>query len=178
MLRTKLKKYETLSYGSCALNFSSMISIYLWSFMLMPCIILKLCSGQNSSIKHFEKMAITLNVWNGELWFLCTALFLNDIYLPMTFCFDVLHNFKVMLRTKFKHENEQRVITPKVSNFQFWVLCTVLLLNEIYLPMKCHVDALHSFKVMLRTTRNGPTDGQTDGRVSLYATLRRHKNRN
>jgi len=46
-------------------------------------------------------------------------------------------------------------------------LCTALQLNEIYLPMKFHVDGLHSFKVMLRT----------DGRTSrlLYATLWGHK---
>ena len=36
-------------------------------------------------------------------------------------------------------------------------LCTALLLNEIYLPMKFHVDALHSFKVM-RRTKKGRTD--------------------
>jgi len=41
-------------------------------------------------------------------------------------------------------------------------LCTALLLNEIYLPMKFHV-ALHSFKVMLRTKK-----GRTDGRVDYY----------
>ena len=171
MLRTKLKKYETLSYGSCALNFSSMISIYLWSFMLMPCIILKLCSGQNSSIKHFEKMAITLNVWNGELWFLCTALFLNDIYLPMTFCFDVLHNFKVMLRTKFKHENKQRAITPKVWNFELWFLFTALLLWSFML-MPCIV-----LKLCSGQKRDGRTDERTDRRTSqsLYATFRGHK---
>jgi len=56
-----------------------------------------------------------------------------------------------MLRTKFKNENEQRAITPKVWSFKLRFLCTALVLNEIYLPMKFHVDALHRFKVMLRT---------------------------
>ena len=45
------QKYETLSYGSCSLHFSLMRYIYLLSFMLMPCIIFKLCSGQKSSMK-------------------------------------------------------------------------------------------------------------------------------
>ena len=33
--------------------------------------------------------------------------------------------------------------------------------------MKFHVDALYSFKVMLRT-KKGQTDGLTDGRVNYY----------
>jgi len=56
-----------------------------------------------------------------------------------------------MLRPKFKNENEQRAITPKVKCLELWFLCIVLPLNKIYLPMKFHVDALHNFKVMLRT---------------------------
>ena len=51
---------------------------------------------------------------NFELLLLCTALLLNEIYLPMKFQVDALHNFEVMLRTKLKYENKQRAITPKV----------------------------------------------------------------
>jgi len=36
-------------------------------------------------------------------------------------------------------------ITPKILCLELWSLCTALLLNEIFLPMKFHVDALHSF---------------------------------
>ena len=42
---------------------------------------------------------------------------------------------------------------------KLWFLCTALLLNEIYLPFKFHVDALHSFKMMLKTKK---------GRVDYY----------
>ena len=56
-------------------------------------------------------------------------------------------------------------------------MCTALLLNEIYLPMKFHVDALHSFKVMLRAKKgrtegltHGRTDRQMDGRVHYCMT--------
>jgi len=35
----QLQKYQALSYGSCALHFSSIRSVYLWSVMLMPCIV-------------------------------------------------------------------------------------------------------------------------------------------
>jgi len=91
-----------------------------------------------------EQRAIPPKVWCLKLWFLCTALLLNEIYLPMKFHVDALHSFKVMLRTKFNNENEQRAITPKVWSFEFWFLCTALLLNEIYLPMKFQVSSLNT----------------------------------
>ena len=61
---------------------------------------------------------------------------------------------------------------------ELWFVCIALLLNEIDLLMKFHVDALHSFKIILRIKKER-TDGQMDGRTSqsLYATLRGHKNR-
>ena len=98
-----------------------------------------------------EQRAITPKVWCLELWFLCTALLFNKIFLPMKFHFNVLPCLKVMLRTKFKNENKQRAITPKVWWLELWFLSTALFLNEIYLAMKFHVNALPSFKVMLRT---------------------------
>jgi len=42
------------------------------------------------------------------------ALLLNEIYLPVKFHVDALHSLKIMIRTKFKNENEQRAMTPKV----------------------------------------------------------------
>jgi len=72
-----------------------------------------------------------------------------------------------MLRTRFKNENEQKAITPKVLCLVLWFLCTALLLNEIYLAMEFPVDALHSFRVMLRTKKRW-TDGRTDGQVDYY----------
>jgi len=110
--------------------------------------------------------AITPKVWCLELWFLCTALLLNEIYLSMKFTVRSSNTSWVMLQTKFKNENKQRAITPKVSNFELWFLFTALLLNEIYLPMKFHVDALQSFKVMLRT-KKGRTDRLTDESIII-----------
>jgi len=98
-----------------------------------------------------EQRAITPKVWCWELWFLYTALLLNEIYLPMNFRVSSLNTFWVMLRAKFKNEYEQRAITPKVLCRELWFLCTVLLLNEIYLHMKFHISSLNTFWVMLRT---------------------------
>jgi len=83
-----------------------------------------------------------------------------------------------MLRTKLKNKN-WRAITLKVLSVELWFLCIALFLNEIYLPMKFHVNALHSFKVMLRTKKGRTdwltdkrtdwlTDSRTDGRVNYY----------
>ena len=133
-------------------------------------------SGQNSRMEN-QQSAKTPKVWCFELWFLCIALLLNEIYLPMTFQVSSLKTFWVMLRTTFKNENEneQRAITPKVWCLELCFLLTALLLSEIYLPMKFYVDALHSFKVIIRT-KKGRTDwltqwltyGQTDGRANYY----------
>jgi len=68
----------------------------------------------------------------------------------MKFHVDALHNFKVMLQTKFKNENQQKAIVQNYAT-ELWFLCNALFFNEIYLPMKFHVDALHNFKDMLRT---------------------------
>jgi len=116
-----------------------------------------------TKIKNENKQrAITPNIWSFELWFLCIALFRNRIYLPMNFQVSSLNTFWVMPRTKIKNENDQRAITPKVWSFELWFLCTALLRNEVYLPMKFYVDALHSFKVMLRTKKDKRTDRRTD----------------
>ena len=114
--------------------------------------------------------------------------FSSMINLHMKFQVSSLNTYWVILRTKFKNENEvliinilhwvmvlvhctspqwhhmpmKRAITPKVWCLELLFLCTALLLDEIYLPMKFHVDALHTFKVML-WTKKGRTGGQTDG---------------
>ena len=98
-----------------------------------------------------EQGAITPKVWSFELCFLYTAVSPNYIYLPMKCHVNALYNFKVLLRTKFKNENEQRALTSKVWCIELWFLCTALLLNEMYLPMKCQVSSLNTLRVMLRT---------------------------
>jgi len=124
-------------------------------------------SGQNLSMEN-QQWAKTSKVRCLELHvcFLCTALLLNESDMPTKFQVGSLNTFLVILRTKFKNENEQRAITSKIWSFELWFLCNALLLNEIYLPMKFHVCALHSFNVILQAKKG--TGGQTDGRVDYY----------
>jgi len=111
-----------------------------------------------------QQKAIIPKVWCLEL--LRTALLLNEIYLSMKFKVSSLNTFWVILRTKFKNKNEQREITPKVFSFKLWLLCTALLRNKIYKPIKFHVDALHTLH-MLRTKKDGRTDWQTVWRTDV-----------
>ena len=85
-----------------------------------------------------KQRAITQNLSMRELWFLCTALPLDEIYPPTKFHVPSLYSFGDMLWTKFKHENKQRAKTQKLSKPELWFLCTALRLDEIYPPMKFH----------------------------------------
>ena len=93
MLQTKLK-YENKqraitqklseSYGSCALHSPLMISIHPQNFITIASIVLEICSGQNSSMK-INKGQQNQKLSKRELWFLCTALPIDDIYPPKKF---------------------------------------------------------------------------------------------
>ena len=73
-----------------------------------------------------------------ELWFLCTALPLNEIHPPTKFHNHSKYNFGDMHRTKFKYENQQRAITQKLSSQALRFMCTALPLDQIYPPTKFH----------------------------------------
>ena len=96
----------------------------------------------------------------AELRFLCTALLLNAIYLPVqSFLLIPLKVLELCPRQSSNNKNKQRAITPKLGNAELF-LCTALLHNEIYLPTKFLVETSCSFKVMSQT-RCGRMDGHT-----------------
>jgi len=70
-----------------------------------------------------QQRAITPKVWCLELWFLCTAHLLNELYLPMTFQISSLNTFRVMLQTKFKNKNEQK--GKNFESMKLWVMVLV-----------------------------------------------------
>jgi hypothetical protein len=47
--------------------------------------------------------------------------------------------------------NKQRAITQKVRNAEYRFLCTALLINEIYHPMKFQVHDFYTLGEMART---------------------------
>ena len=49
-----------------------------------------------------------------SLWFLCTALLLNEIDPHMKFQVDSSYSLRVTIRTKIKYENQPRAIIQKI----------------------------------------------------------------
>ena len=86
---------------------------------------------------------------------MCTALLLIDIYPHVKFQNHIFFGNGVMLRTKFKYENEQRGITKKLSKAELLFVCTALFLIiiDIYTHVKFQSHSLLSFEVMLRTKK-------------------------
>jgi hypothetical protein len=80
------------SYCSCALHIYSIRSMYLQSFMLISLKILELCSGQSLKYKN-EQREITPKLSKTEVRLLCTALLLNEIYVPYKFHVDISYNY-------------------------------------------------------------------------------------
>ena len=62
-----------------------------------------------------QQRAIIKKLSKQTLWFLCTALPLDEIYPPMKFHNPSKYNFGDIHRTKFKYEKQQRAITKKLS---------------------------------------------------------------
>ena len=60
-----------------------------------------------------KQRAVTQKLGKRELWFLSTALPLDEIYRPTKFHNHGYYSLGDMLRTKFKNENKQRAITQK-----------------------------------------------------------------
>ena len=55
-----------------------------------------------------KQRAVTQRLSKQELWFMCTALPLDEIYPPTKFHNHSNYSFGDMLRKKFKYENIQR----------------------------------------------------------------------
>ena len=92
-----------------------------------------------TKFKHAKKQrAITQRLSKQQLWFMCTALPLDEIYPPTEFHNHSNYSFADMHRTKVKFESKQRAITKKKKKKkqELWFMCTALPLDEIYPPTK------------------------------------------
>ena len=81
---------------------------------------------------------------------MCTALPLNEIYPTTQFHNHSKYILEICTR-QFKYENQLGAITQKLSKQDLWLMCTALVLDEIYLPTKFHTQSLYSFGDMHRT---------------------------
>ena len=93
-----------------------------------------------TKLKYENKQrTITEKLSKQELWFMCTALPLDEIYPPTKFHNHSKNSFGDMHQTKVKYENKQRAITKKKKSKQkLWFMCTALPLDEICPPTKFH----------------------------------------
>ena len=80
-----------------------------------------------------------------ELWFICTALPLDEIYLPTKFHNHSLFSLRDMQRKKSKYK-KQRAIIKKLSKQELQFIYTVLPLEKIYAPTKFHNHSKYSFR--------------------------------
>jgi len=71
---------------------------------------------------------------------LYTTLLLSEIYVSTKFQVDTFYSSQVMSRTKFKVSKIPKCNNSKIREGRDMVLCTALLLNEIYLPTKILVN--------------------------------------
>ena len=82
---------------------------------------------------------------------MCTALPLDEIYLPTKFHNHSLHSLGDMHRTKFKYEKKAKGNNSKIKQARVWFMCTALPLDKIYPPTKFHNHSKYSFGDMHRT---------------------------
>ena len=85
---------------------------------------------------------------------MCTALPLDEIYLPTKFHNHSFYSLGDMHQTKFKYEKKtkkQRAITQRLSKQELRFICTAPPLDEIYPPTKFHNHSKYSFGDMHRT---------------------------
>ena len=87
--------------------------------------------------KKKTQRAITQKLSKQELQFMCIALLLDEIYPPTNFI-TIASIVLEMSSGQNSSMTKQRAITQKLSEQEFWFMCTALSLDEIYLPTKFH----------------------------------------
>lgn len=90
-----------------------------------------------------------------KISFLCTALQLFTICLPLKFQFNHLfHSLQVMLHTNIFQKMKARETNQEIKSRQeLCFLGSAFLFVAIYHNFKSHINLLHSFKVMLCTKK-------------------------
>ena len=105
-----------------------------------------------TKIKYENKeREITQKLGKQELWFMSTALPLDEMHPCVKFHNHSQYSFGDMLRTKIKYENKEREITQKLGKQELWFICTALRIDEMYPHMEFHRPRQYSFGDMLRT---------------------------
>ena len=98
-----------------------------------------------------DQMEITPKISKAELWFLCMTHRLIVLYNCMKFLFNSLNGCQVTERTRNSIANDQREITPKISEEELWFLCMTHYLIVRYKCMKIERNTFNSVQLTERT---------------------------
>ena len=86
-----------------------------------------------------KQRAITQRLSKQELWFMCTALPLDEIYPPTKFHNHRNYILEICAGQKSSLKvNKGQSLKKKESKQELWFMCTALPRDEIYPPTKFH----------------------------------------
>ena len=104
---------------------------------------------------------ITSKIYKAELWFLCMTHCLIVLYNCMKFHLNSVNGCQPTEWTRYSIENDQREITPKLSEAVVWFLCMTHRLIVFYNCMKFHLNSLNGCQLTERT-RNRIANNQRE----------------
>ena len=102
-----------------------------------------------------DQREITPKISKAELWFLCMTHRLIVLYNCMKFHLNNLNGCQLTERTQNCIANDQREITPKISEAELWFLCMTLCMTHrpivLYNCMKFHLNSFNGCQLTERT---------------------------
>ena len=104
---------------------------------------------------------ITPKIYKAELWFLCMTHCLIVLYNCMKFHLNSFNGCQLTEWTQNNIANDQREITPKLSEAELWFLCMTHRLVVLYNCMKFHFCSFNGCQLTERT-RNSIANDQRE----------------
>jgi hypothetical protein len=116
-----------------------------WTQVSIPLVVSELCHSQSSKSEN-EQRTIT-QLGNTELWFFCTALLSNEIYLPTKFHVVISYTFRVMTRTRTGGRTKRRLyVHPSRSIIRRSFKSTIVPRNPCFNSLEMSNMCLMMFK--------------------------------
>ena len=112
--------------------------------------VVNLQSGHEIALQYIQR-EITPNISIAELRFLCLTHRLIVLYHCMKFHFYSMNGCQVTERTRNSIANDQREITPKISQAELRCLCMIHCLIVLYNCVKFHLNNFNGCQLTERT---------------------------
>ena len=103
---------------------------------------------------------ITPKIYKAELWFLCMTHRLLMLYNFIRFHLNIFNGCQLTERTRNSIANDQREITPKISNLkaELWFLCMTHRLIVLYNCMTFYLNSFNGCQLKERTRNSIAND--------------------